>query len=115
LIIEDLYLLFRISFCITTGEKSYVISPFNCTIESWKVISSLTGSCVIDIWKSTGIPNVSDSITGVVKPNLSSQQINTSVDLTGWSTSISIGDIILFNIESTDLNKIYLYIEIEKI
>jgi hypothetical protein len=100
---------------ITTGEKSYVISPFDCNIVSWKVISSISGSCVIDIWKNTSIPTVANTIIGTYsKPTLSSQQINSGLS-TGWTSSVSAGDIILFNVDSVStVQKIYLYLEIQK-
>lgn len=88
---------------ITTGVKADVSLPYNMTIDSWTLISSQTGSIVIDLWKDTFVnfpPTIDDSITGTEKPTLSSQIINQDLSLSTWTTSISDGDIVRFYVES---------------
>jgi len=88
---------------ITTGLKGYLVIPFNCTIQSWYVVADQSGSVVVDVWRASGftIPTSSaQSIAGSEKPTLSSQQINTDLSLSTWSTSLSNGDVLAFNVDS---------------
>ena len=88
---------------ITTGIKGYLVIPFNCTIQSWYVVGNTTGSCVVDVWRASGytIPTSSaQSIAGSEKPTLSSQQINTDLSLSTWTTSLSTGNVLAFTVDS---------------
>ena len=102
---------------ITIGNKGYAIIPYNATITGWNVIGNTSGSCVIDVWKTTlgNIPTSGDTITGTEKPTLSSQQINSDLNLTTWTTSVSQYDVIGFNVDSTSgLTRVNLSIYITK-
>lgn len=100
---------------VNTGQKGYVKIPYDGTITGWTIISKISGSCVIDIWKSTSIPTVSDSITASSKPTLTSGTTVTSTTLTGWNTAVSAGDIFGFNLDSvTTCNWIILELQITK-
>jgi len=89
---------------ITTGNKGYLTIPYGGTITGWKVISDQSGSCVIDVWKTANaIPTVTNTIAGTEKPTLSSQQINSDLTLTSWTSSVSPGDTFAFNVDSTSL------------
>ena len=87
----------------------------NMIITSWTLVADQTGSIVIDLWKDTYAnfpPTVADSITGSAKPTLSSAVKNQSSTLTGWTTGISAGDIIRFNVDSAStLTRITLSIQ----
>ena len=88
---------------ITTGTKTDAIIPFNMTISSWTLIADQVGSIVIDVWKdnySTYPPTVLDSIAGSEKPTLSSAIKNQDTNLTTWTTAITAGDIVRFNVDS---------------
>lgn len=104
---------------ITTGLKTYITCPYSGTITGWELLSTLTGSIVVDVWKDTYInypPTLSDSICGIDKPTLSSQIKNNNNNLTNWSTSINEGDIIAFNVDSISLLKqVTLTLKINKI
>ena len=102
---------------ITIGNKGYAIIPYNATITGWSVVGNTSGSCVIDVWKTTSgnIPTSGDTITGTEKPTLSSQQINSDLNLTTWTTSVSQYDVIGFNVDSTSgLTRVNLSIYIIK-
>jgi hypothetical protein len=102
---------------VTTGEKGYLIVPYDGTITGWSVIADQPGNCVIDVWKTSGgtIPTVLDTITGTEKPTLSSQQINSDLTLTSWTTSVNIGDVVAFNIDSVStITRVHLTIYITK-
>ncbi len=104
---------------ISTGVKGYVTIPYNCTITGWDIFADQVGSCVIDLWKDTYAnfsPNISDSITGSEKPTLTSAQKNQDNSLSTWTTSISAGDIIAFNVDSaTTVTRVNVIIKVNKI
>ena len=88
---------------ITTGIKGDVVVPYNMTITSWTLIADQIGSIVIDAWKDTYAnfpPNATDSITGSEKPTLSSSNKNQDLSLSTWTTNVTAGDIIRFNVDS---------------
>jgi hypothetical protein len=102
---------------ITTGEKGYAIIPYNGTITGWTMIADQSGNCVIDVWKTSSgnIPLFSDTITGTEKPTLSSQQINSDLTLTSWTTGVNAGDVIAFNVDSVStITRVNLSIYITK-
>jgi len=102
---------------ISVGLKTnYIVMPYAATIKSWRLIGNISGSIVIDIWKAANsIPTLANSITGTEKPTLSSQQINQDTNLTTWTTSLSVGDVIAFNVDSVSgLGAVTLVLEVEK-
>ncbi len=85
------------------GVKGYLECPADLIINGWKILGDQTGSIVIDIWKvpfASFPPSVTDSITGLTPPTISSSQSASSTTLTGWATSISKADILAFNVVS---------------
>lgn len=88
---------------ITTGDKGNIVVPYDCEIVGWTILGDVTGSIVVDLWKDTYAnypPTVADTITGTEKPTLSSAIKNQDNTLTSWTTSVSAGDIIKFNVDS---------------
>jgi hypothetical protein len=92
---------------ITTGVKGFVSVPFTGTITRATLLStdgSATAcSIVIDVWKDSyaNYPPVdADSITASAPPTLSSANKSDDSTLTGWSTSLTAGDILGFNVDS---------------
>lgn len=88
---------------ITTGAKGFVIMPYSGTITEWTLIADVSGSIVIDVWKDTYAnhpPTVADTIAGSEKPTLSSATKNQDTTLSTWSTAVTAGDIIRFNVDS---------------
>lgn len=88
---------------VSAGNTIYRQFPTACTISGWSILA--TGSsptCTIDIWKissGTALPTVSNTIMGT-KPALATGNALRSSTLTGWTTSISAGDILAFNIDA---------------
>lgn len=85
------------------GIKGYLECPLAVTIDSWKLMGDKSGSVVVDIWKvpfGSFPPTSSNSITGSAQPTISSSVSGASSALTGWTTSISKGDILAININS---------------
>jgi hypothetical protein len=103
---------------ITTGVKGYVTVPYNGTITGWDIFADVTGSIVIDVWKDTYAnfpPLVADTIAGTEKPTLSSAIKNQDTNLTSWTTAVTAGDIIAFNVDSAStLTRVNLIIYVTK-
>lgn len=88
---------------ITTGLKGDLTVPFACTINSATMMADQSGSIVVDVWKDTYAnypPTVADTITASAKPTISSATKSQDNTLTGWTTSVSAGDTIRFNVDS---------------
>lgn len=87
---------------ITTGQKGYIKCPYAGTITAAYLIADQSGSIVVDVWKiaSGSIPTVANTITASALPTLSSAQQSTDGTLTGWTTSVSAGDVFGWNVNS---------------
>lgn len=88
---------------ITTGIKGDIMIPYAATINSVTMLADQTGSMVIDIWKDTYAnypPTVADTITAAAKPTITSTNKSQDTTLTGWTTTITAGDTIRFNVDS---------------
>lgn len=88
---------------ITTGVKADVRVPYSGTITGWELVANASGSIVIDVWKDTYAnfpPTVADTIAGTEKPTLSSAIKNQDTALTTWTTAVTAGDWIRFNVDS---------------
>ena len=88
---------------ITTGVKGYIEIPFSCTITGWTLVADQSGSIVIDVWASdyaTYPPTVADTIAGTEKPTLSAADKAQDLTLSSWTTALSAGDVLGFNVDS---------------
>lgn len=88
---------------ITTGVKGDLEIPFGCTITRATLLADQSGSIVIDIWKDTYAnypPTIADTITASAKPTLSTAIKSQDSTLTGWTTTITAGDTLRFNVDS---------------
>jgi hypothetical protein len=88
---------------ITTGAKGFVRVSIPGTIVAATIMGLPSGSIVVDIWKDTfaNFPPVdADSITSATPPTLSSDEEAEDTTLSGWTTGISAGDILRFNVDS---------------
>jgi hypothetical protein len=86
---------------ITTGVKGYVTVPFSGTITAAYLDADQSGSIVIDVWKAANAkPTVANTITASAKPTLSSAQRSVDSTLTGWTTTVTAGDVFGFNVDS---------------
>lgn len=105
---------------ITTGLKyGYAAIPFACDIKTVTIVSDVSGSIVIDIWKDTYAnvpPTVADTITASAKPTLSSAQKNTDSTLTGWTKRLNKGDVLYFNVDSvTTITRLDIMLNVTKV
>ena len=88
---------------VTTGIKADLFVPFSCVISQWTLLGDQVGSIVVDIWKvpyASYPPVVGNSITGSALPTISSAVKGQSNVLTGWTTAITAGDVLRFNVNS---------------
>jgi hypothetical protein len=91
-----------------TGARDYVYIPFACTITGWTILAEQSGSAVVDVWKAayaSALPTNADSIAGSEKPTLSSAVKNQDTSLSTWTTSVSAGDVLGFEVESASTLK----------
>lgn len=102
---------------ITTGIKADVRIPYSGTITGWEIVANASGSIVIDVWKDTYAnfpPTVADTIAGTEKPTLSSATKSQDTSLSTWTTSVTAGDWIRFNVDSVStVTRVHLSIQIE--
>ena len=88
---------------IATGQVGHLEIPFACTIQQVTMLADQTGSIVVDIWKDTLAnfpPTDADSITASAPPTISAAQKSQDTGLNGWTTSIAVGDVLAFNVDS---------------
>ena len=86
---------------ISTGTKGVIVIDRACSIVSNTVLADQSGSIAITIKKSSysGYPTTS-SIVASAKPTLSSTQKSQDTTLSGWTTSLSAGDILEVVVDS---------------
>jgi hypothetical protein len=101
---------------IATGVKGYIQVPYNATITKVTMLADQSGSIVVDIWKDTyaNYPPVNaDSITAAAPPTISGATKSEDSTLTGWTTSITAGDVLGFNVDSaTTITRLTLQLEL---
>ena len=86
---------------LTAGEKGDMELPFDCTIQSVKLLAESPGDAVIDIRKTNYATfPTSTSITGSALPTLTASQKSFDNTLTGWTIDFVKGDILRFSVIS---------------
>lgn len=90
---------------IAANASGHKIVPYNCTISKVEIVSSASGSIVVDIKKSTysDYPTFT-SIAASAKPTLSAAVKATDSTLTGWTKTLSAGDRVQALVNSADIN-----------
>jgi hypothetical protein len=87
----------------STGVKGYKTVPVTGTITGVRMLADQAGSAVIDIWKDTYAnypPTNADSITAAATPTISAADKSEDTTLTGWTTAVTAGDVLGFNLDS---------------
>jgi hypothetical protein len=88
---------------LPTGIAADVYVPYACTITGVTMLADQTGSVIVDIWKvayGSYPATVTNTITASDLPTISSGVTSQDTTLTGWTTSISAGDTLRFNVNS---------------
>jgi hypothetical protein len=104
---------------ISTGSKGFLRVPYDCTITAAQILADQSGSIVIDVLKDTyaNFPptDPADSICASALPTLSSSQKSEDTTLTGWTTSVSKGDVLGFVVDSaTTVTRVSLNLVVTK-
>lgn len=101
---------------ITTGQKGYRSIPITGTIAKVRLLADQDGDIVMDVWKDIFAnypPVVADTITASAKPTLSTADSYEDSTLTGWTTAVTAGDVLGFNVDSVaTVERVALEIEI---
>lgn len=90
---------------ITTGEKGHIEVPFDCTIDRVTMLADQSTTTTIDIWKvayASFPPADGNSITASAVPTITADTDSQDSTLTGWTTTITAGDILAFNVDSNN-------------
>jgi hypothetical protein len=88
---------------ITSGIKGYVIMPFSGQIQSWEILSNVSGNTTIDVLKSTYFSFLTDTGTTITNGDyieLNSNYKNINTNLSAWTVDFNAGDIFTFNVLS---------------
>jgi hypothetical protein len=105
---------------ITTGIKGDLEVPFACTITGATLLADQSGSIIIDIWKDTlgnFPPTDADTITAGEEPTLATETYSQDTTLTGWTKTITAGDVLRFNVDSnpaTNITRVTLSLKVTK-
>jgi hypothetical protein len=107
---------------ISTGVQGFVTAPVTGTIVKVRLLSSdaaaTSGSIVVDIWKDSYAnypPTVADTITASAKPTITTTIKSEDSTLTGWTTSVTAGDVFGFNVDSvTSLKRVTVELHVEE-
>lgn len=101
---------------IATGVKADIELGYAATITKWTLLADQSGSIVVNIWKDTFAnypPTVADKITAAAPPTITTATKGQSSTLTGWTTAITAGDTLRFNVDSvTSIQRVTLALEI---
>jgi hypothetical protein len=91
---------------ITTGVKGFLEIPYACTISRVTLLADQSTSTVIDLWVDSYAnypPDNDDSITDAgTSPTITTATKSQDSTLTSWTTSLTKGQIIGFNVDSND-------------
>jgi hypothetical protein len=100
---------------LAVGSQAIARIPWDGTIVRASAFSPVSGSVQVDVWKDTYAnwpPVDGDSITASAPIAISSGTKTEDATLTGWTTSVTRGDVIIFNVDSaTTVTKVVLVLE----
>jgi hypothetical protein len=102
---------------VVPGYKGMIPVPFDALITGWDVYTDPphSGSIAFDVWRAPYPPAAGDTIIGASeRPTLSSQTNNQLLTLTSWSTGISAGDYLAFQVDSVaSINRVSLILRLQ--
>lgn len=88
---------------ITTGIKGDLEIPFACAISQATALADTTGNITVSIWKDTYAnypPTSTDNITASAPVTITSSNKSQDSTLSGWTKTITAGDILRYNVDS---------------
>jgi len=105
---------------LSTGVKGDLRIDFNCTITAWSLLADQSGSIGLSIWKGT-LANYPPTVANLMSgnsgqtPHITTATNANSSTLTGWTTTISAGDCLRFNVDSaTTITRVTLALKVTK-
>jgi hypothetical protein len=107
---------------VTTGIKGYIEVPYACTIKTATLLADVSGSVVVDVFRSTYSafdptthPASGDKLTASAPPTISTAKKSQDSTLTGWTTSLAAGDILAFNVNSaTSITRVTISLKVQR-
>lgn len=104
---------------LADGAQVWVEVPFDCEIEANTALADQSGSLVVDIWKDSYAnypPTDADSITAAAPVTITSATHSQDTTLSGWTKSLTVGDILVGNIDScTDIEQATISLRVIKV
>lgn len=95
---------------ITAGVKGFLRVPYNCTITKAEMVANDVGDVTVQVWKDTYAafpPTSSDAIYGGSPPTITGNFKSTDATLSGWTTSLTEGQYLAFNVPSASTGSLY--------
>jgi len=103
---------------IALGIHGDLEIPFACTINRVTMLADQPGSIVVDIWKQAYAdfpPENANSITSATPPTIITDTDSQDSTLTAWTTAITAGDCLRFNVDSvTDIERVTISLKVTK-
>ena len=90
---------------IAVSSKGDVYAPYAAVIQEAVILADQAGDIVVDIWKAAYAsfpPTVAGTICAAAKPTLSDTDSYRDTTLTGWTTALAAGDVLRFNVDSSN-------------
>ena len=89
---------------LTTGSKATTTfyCPYNGKIKGFYLTSNVPATTTLDVWKASNTVPTSNanSIISSNKPQLTGNQITSSYNVSGWTTSFSVDDVFVIEVEA---------------
>lgn len=103
---------------IPDGIKAVALVPFPAVITEAMILADIAGDIEVDVWRVDfgGYPaDAGDSICGSSPPTLTGSVKNLDTVLSGWSTDLSEGDLLVFYVSgSVGIGRITLALKLER-
>ena len=88
---------------VQPGIQGDLEIPFACTITAATLLANVSGNLIVDIWKApfgSFPPVIGNTICAGTYPTLTAAASSRNTTLTAWTTAISAGDILRYNVNS---------------
>jgi hypothetical protein len=85
-----------------TIDQTLIGVGYTGSITAWELTCYPTASVSVDVWKSSSVPTIANTILGSTNITTSSSKYNNGLS-TGWTTSVSVGNFFMMAIRSNDL------------
>lgn len=87
---------------LTSGQTVYVVASATCAFHDWSILVD-TGTATVDVWKitsTTALPTITNTVTASTTPAITTGTKAASSTLTGWTTSVTSGDVVAINLKT---------------